>query len=98
MPANLRFRRIVFPLALRLALPAYGHEAIPRLKASALASTIAILDLMGMARAIIARRFAPIELFLAAGAIYLFLTLLVTRAVAALETRLSPDLRPLPRR
>jgi ABC-type arginine/histidine transport system permease subunit len=51
-----------------------------------------------MARAIIARTFAPIELFLAAGAIYLFLTFLVTRAAAALETRLSPDLRPLPRR
>jgi His/Glu/Gln/Arg/opine family amino acid ABC transporter permease subunit len=96
MSGLLLFRRILFPRAFRLALPAYGNEIILLLKASALASTITILDVTGVARTIIARTFAPIELFLAAGAVYLALTAGVARLVAAAERRLSPHLRPLP--
>lgn len=96
MSGVLLFRRIVFPKAFRLALPAYGNEVILMLKASALASTITILDLTGVARTIIARTFAPIELFLAAGVLYLLMTIVVSRVVNAVEHWLSPHLRPLP--
>ncbi|MGH7267892.1 MAG: ABC transporter permease [Candidatus Rokuibacteriota bacterium] len=92
----LLFRRIVFPKAFRLALPAYGNEIILMIKASALASTITILDLTGVARTIIARTFAPIELFLAAAVLYLLMTLAVTRLVSAVEHWLSPHLRAAP--
>ncbi len=48
-------RRIVLPRAFGIVLPAYGNELILMLKGSALASTITLLDLTGMARTIIAR-------------------------------------------
>jgi polar amino acid transport system permease protein len=93
MSRILLFRRIVFPKAFRLALPAYGNEIILMVKASALASTITILDLTGVARTIIARTFAPVELFLAAGALYLLINFALTRVIARVEHRLSPHLR-----
>jgi polar amino acid transport system permease protein len=96
MSRALLFRRIVFPRAFRLALPAYGNEIILMLKGSALASTITLLDLTGAARGLIARTFAPLEILLATAALYLLMTLAITRAVGALERRLSPDLRPAP--
>jgi His/Glu/Gln/Arg/opine family amino acid ABC transporter permease subunit len=96
MSRSVLLRRIVFPRAFRLALPAYGNEIILMLKGSALASTITLLDLTGVARTIIARTFAPIELFLTAAALYLVLAFAVTRLVAAAEHWLSPHLRAAP--
>jgi octopine/nopaline transport system permease protein len=90
MSGWLLFRRIVFPRAFRLALPAYGNEVILLLKASSLASTITLMDIMGTARSIIARTYAPVELFIAAGAVYLALNVLVSRGVRLAERRLSP--------
>ena len=63
------YRRVLLPRAFGIVLPAYGNEIILMLKGSALASTITILDLTGMARTIIARTYTPMEIFLAAGAI-----------------------------
>ncbi|MBF0372577.1 MAG: ABC transporter permease subunit, partial [Alphaproteobacteria bacterium] len=64
-------RRIVLPRAVRIALPAYSNEVILMLKGSALASTITLLELTGTARTVIARTYMPIEIFLAAGVLYL---------------------------
>ncbi|MSO70347.1 MAG: ABC transporter permease [Alphaproteobacteria bacterium] len=94
MSRVLVLRRIILPRAFRLALPAYGNEIIILLKASALASTITLLDLTGVARTIIARTYMPIELFAMAGAIYLVVTFAITRAIKALEHWLSPQTRP----
>ena len=96
MSGPLLYRRIILPRAIRMALPAYGNEVILMLKASALASTITLLDLTGVARVIVARSFAPYELFLTAGVIYLLMTFAVTRAFKQAEYRLSPHLRPPP--
>jgi His/Glu/Gln/Arg/opine family amino acid ABC transporter permease subunit len=90
MSGPLLFRRIVFPRAFRLALPAYGNEVILMLKASSLASTITILEVTGAARSVIARTFAPIEVFLAAGGIYLAINFVVTRVFRLVERRLTP--------
>jgi putative lysine/arginine/ornithine/histidine/octopine transport system permease protein len=92
MSKALAYRRIILPRAFRIALPAYGNEIILMLKGSALASTITLLDLTGMARTIIARTYTPVEIFLAAGVIYLILTFVFTRAWALLERRLSGHL------
>ena len=77
----------MLPRAARQALPAYGNEVILMLKGSALASTITLLDLTGMARTIIARTYLAVELFSLAGLIYLLMTLLIVRGVRLLERR-----------
>jgi len=84
----LRLRRIVLPRAFRIGLPAYSNEVILMLKGSALASTITLLDLTGMARTIIARTYMPIELFIAAGIFYLIITAIILQGFRFLEKRL----------
>ncbi|MGF1561751.1 MAG: ABC transporter permease [Geminicoccaceae bacterium] len=90
MSPALVFRRISFPQALRYALPAYGNEIILMVKATSLASTITLLEVTGIARKMIAQTFAPLEIFIVAGAIYLLLNFIVTQLVNHLEARLSP--------
>jgi octopine/nopaline transport system permease protein len=87
------YRRIVLPQAFRLALPAYGNEMILMVQASALASTITIMELTGAARAIASRTFQPVEVFVIAGAIYLALNFLISRGVRMAELRLNPARR-----
>lgn len=88
----LRFRRVVFPQAIRQALPGYGNEIILMVKSTSLASTITLLEITGIARKIVSQTYAPLELFIMAGAIYLTIVFVITRAVDMLENRLSPDL------
>ncbi|NLQ18296.1 ABC transporter permease [Marinomonas sp. M1K-6] len=81
------YRRILLPRAFGIVLPAYGNEIILMLKGSALASTITILDLTGMARTIIARTYTPMEIFLAAGAIYLLISIVIIAIFRQIELR-----------
>ncbi|WP_036180384.1 ABC transporter permease [Marinomonas sp. MED121] len=90
------YRRILLPRAFGIVLPAYGNEIILMLKGSALASTITILDLTGMARTIIARTYTPIEIFLAAGAIYLVISMVVIAIFKQVEKRQNRYLGPNP--
>lgn len=92
MSRALSLRRIILPRAFRIALPAYGNEVILMLKGSALASTITLLDLTGMARTIIARTYMPVEIFLAAGLIYLAVTFVFVQLFRLLERRLGRHL------
>jgi polar amino acid transport system permease protein len=85
------YSRIVLPRAFRIALPAYGNELILMLKASALASTITLLDLTGMARTLYAKNYLPVESFVTAGAFYLIITYVLTRIIRFLEGRLHPE-------
>lgn len=94
MSPLMTFRRITLPLAFRQALPAYGNEVILMVKASSLASTITIMEVTGLARAIVSRTFAPFEVFAAAGIIYLSINFLATRGVQWAEWKLTPYLRP----
>ncbi len=86
------FRRIVFPVAIRQALPAYGNEIILMVKSTSLASTITILEITGIAKKIIATTYATIEVFIIAGAIYLSINFIVTRGIQWIEIKLSPQL------
>ena len=81
------YKRIMLPRALGMIMPAYGNEVILMLKGSALASTITLLDLTGMARTIIARTYTPIEIFLAAGVIYLLMSMAIIQLFRYLEMR-----------
>ena len=48
MSRKLALRKIILPRALQLALPAYSNEVLMVLKGTSLASTITLLDLMGV--------------------------------------------------
>ncbi len=96
MSGFLLFRRIVFPIAVRQALPAYGNEIILMVKATSLASIVTMMEVTGIAHKLISQTFRAVEIFIVAGAIYLALNFLVTRIIAALEWWLSPHLRSAP--
>ena len=76
---------IVLPRAARIGLPAYSNEVILMLKASALASTVTLLELTGMARTIIARTYMPVEIFFAAGLFYLVMAFVLVQGFRLLE-------------
>jgi len=90
------FRLISLPRAFRLALPAYGNEIILVIKSSSLASTITLLDITGVARTLVAHTYAPYEVFLVAGALYLVLVLATTRLLALVERWLRADVAAAP--
>jgi octopine/nopaline transport system permease protein len=86
------YRRIIGPLALRQALPAYGNEIVLMVKATALGSTVTLMELTGIAHKLNSETFRAFEVFFVAGAIYLAINLVLTRIVAFLEYRIAPDL------
>lgn len=85
----LTMRLIVLPLALRQALPAYGNEIILMVKGTSLASIITLMEITGLAQGLISQTYRAIEIFLAAGTIYLALNFAIVQALAFLERRLS---------
>ena len=92
MSRGLIFRRIIVRQGLIVALPAYGNEIILMTRSTALASVITLMEVTGIASKIIAETFRPVEVFVCAGAIYLLLNFAISRAVALLERRLSPQI------
>jgi len=94
MSGFLLFRRIVFPIAIRQALPAYGNEVILMVKATSLASTITIMEMTGVANVIMAENYRPLEVFIVAGSFYLIINFMMTRIIQFFEWRLSGHLRP----
>jgi His/Glu/Gln/Arg/opine family amino acid ABC transporter permease subunit len=83
------FLTIQLPLAVRIALPAYGNEVILTMKATSLASAITLVELTGRARAIVADTYAPYEIFVMAGLVYLAMTWLISTTFAFVEKRLQ---------
>ena len=82
---------IILPRAARIGLPAYSNEVILMLKASSLASTVTLLELTGMTRTIIARNYQTVDMFLAAGAIYLVMSFVLIQGFKLLERWLRVD-------
>ena len=81
------FFKIKLPIAIKQSLPAYGNEMILMLKGTALASTVTLLDLTGVARHIISTTFRPIEVFIVAGSIYLLMTFIIHNFIKFLEKK-----------
>ena len=86
-------RKIIFPIALRNVLPTYGNELILMVKATSLVSLTTYMEMTGVARRIMAVTWAPIEAFVAAGALYLFLNFLMVQFIQYLEWKYNPHLR-----
>ena len=83
------FYKIQIPIAIRQSLPAYGNEIILMLKGTSLASTVTLMDLTGVAKYIISTTFKPIEVFIVAGGIYLFMTFIIHNFIRYLEKKFS---------
>ena len=81
------FYKIQIPVAIRQSLPAYGNEIILMLKGTSLASTVTLMDLTGVAKYIISTTFKPVEVFIVAGGIYLFITYLIHNLIGFLEKK-----------
>ena len=83
------FYKIQIPIAIRQSLPAYGNEIILMMKGTSLASTVTIMDLTGVAKYIISTTIKPIEVFIVAGGIYLFMTFIIHNVIKFLEKKYS---------
>lgn len=90
MSKLLTLRLIVLPLALRQAIPNYSNEIILMVKGTSLASIITLMEVTGIAQGLISQTYRAIEVFVAAGAIYLALNFTIISALNALEIRLTP--------
>ncbi|MDX1423116.1 MAG: ABC transporter permease subunit [Kiloniellales bacterium] len=93
LSAAQRFVYVTAPIAIRLAIPAYSNDFISMLKATALASTVTLMDMTGVARTIVAKTFAPYEIFIAAAIVYLSMTWVFQRGFGLLERRMSRYVR-----
>ena len=87
IPNKVIFYKIQIPIAIKQSLPAYGNEIILMLKGTSLASTVTLMDLTGVAKYIISTTFKPIEVFIVAGCIYLFMTFCVHNLIKFLEKK-----------
>ena len=86
-------RKIILPIAIRKVLPSYGNELILMVKATSLVSLTTYMEMTGIARKIMAKTFAPVEAFIAAGILYLFLNFLMVQFVKYLEWKYNAHLR-----
>lgn len=85
-------RRIVWPIALRHGLPVFSSEAILLVKATSLTSIITLTEVTGIAYKLISSTYRVLEIFVAAGAIYLALTFLLSLSLGLFERALGAHL------
>jgi polar amino acid transport system permease protein len=85
-----RFQTLVFilvPQTVRRVIPPLTNELITLVKSSSLLSAIAALELTHAGQLIIARTFAPFEIYAAVALIYLVMVSVLARCSALLERR-----------
>lgn len=88
------YRRILFPSALRRALPQYSNEVVGLMHATAIASTVTLVDITRVARDVNANHLLVTESFGVAAIIYFALTFTFVGGFKLLERRYLPHLRP----
>ncbi len=86
------YRRIIFPKAMRIALPAYSNEVVFLFQSTSLVSLVTLLDLMGVATDVIADTFRHFETLIFAGFVYLLLSGLIFAVFKRVERRLMRHL------
>ncbi len=96
MSRGLVLRRVVLPQAFRIMLPAYSNEVVLMLQATSIASLVTVMDMTGVARVIIAKTFAPYELFLTIAVIYVAVSYFIIWLFNIWERRLMRHLGERP--
>jgi arginine/ornithine transport system permease protein len=89
------FRRIIFPGAIRRALPAYSNEVIFMLHGSAIAGTITLVDLTEAARRVINDHYNPFEAYIGSAVLYMAVTFVLVGLFRLLEKKWTRHLRPV---
>lgn len=82
-------RKILFPQAVVRTLPAYGSLLSVTIKDTAIASVIAVPEMMRQSETIAAQTYHPIEVFTTAMLVYFLILFPVTRGVEAVYRRLA---------
>jgi polar amino acid transport system permease protein len=82
-------RSIILPQALRLVLPTWSNEAIAMLKYTAVVFLIAVPDLMGQAKIMAAKYFAPIAIYMIVAVFYLVLVGIAYLVLRQVERRVQ---------
>ena len=82
-------RSIILPQALRLVLPTWSNEAIAMLKYTAVVFLIAVPDLMGQAKIMAAKYFAPIAIYMIVAVFYLVLVGIAYLILRQVERRVQ---------
>ena len=83
------YRRIILPQAVTMSLPALVNELILLVKASSLVSVVGIMEITRASQAQAATTFRPMEVYLAAAAIYLAINLCLAAVGRYLEHRMA---------
>jgi len=81
------YRRILLPSALRRALPQYSNEVVGMMHATAIASTVTLVDVTRVARDVYANHLLPAEAFGTAALVYFVLTFSMVGGFKLLERR-----------
>jgi His/Glu/Gln/Arg/opine family amino acid ABC transporter permease subunit len=81
------FGSIILPQAFRITIPPIANMFVGMLKDSSLVSIIGVFELIRQTQLAVSQTFRPFELYTAATAIYLLLTLGAARVVSMLEHR-----------
>ena len=88
MPPFMTVRRIWLPRAIQILLPSLAGESVLLLKSTALASTVAVMDVLGAANLVRAQTLRTYEPLLSVALIYLVLAWLIERLFRRLERRI----------
>lgn len=82
-------RLVVLPQAMRTILPPVGNECIAMLKDTSLVSIMAVPDIMQRARSFVGTTYLYFETYTMVALLYLIITLLLSKAVSIMESRLN---------
>lgn len=82
-------RHIILPQAIRRVLPALGNDFVAMLKDSSLVSVLGVEDITQITKLYAASTFLFFQSYSILAFMYLSMTILLSRGVRALETRLS---------
>ncbi len=83
------FFRIIFPQAMRTAIPPLSNTFISLVKDTSLAASITVTELFQVAQQITARTYEPLWLYIEAAFIYLMISTLLTYIQQRVEVRLN---------
>ena len=81
------YTRVLLPSALRRALPQYSNEVVGTMHATAIVSTVTLVDITRVARDVYANHLLPVEAFGTAALIYFLLTFTLVAGFRLLERR-----------
>ena len=88
-----KMRFVIFPQAIRRALPAVGNQLVIMLKMTSLVSVIGVSEVLRRGNELAVTEYRPLEIYTFVALQYLLLVLIVSAGVRKLERRMGADER-----